>query len=51
MFRRVEVATSPLQMHNVMGLGLKLVGVKCVDCVVIAVRVWRPKAVLPPVYP
>ena len=34
-----------------MGRGLKLVGVGCVGCVVIVVRVWRPKAVLPPVHP
>ena len=34
-----------------MGCGLKLVGVRAVGCVAIVVRVWRPKAALPPVHP
>ena len=50
-YRRVEVATRPLQIYNLMGHGFNLVRVGCESCVVIVVRVWRPKAVLPPVHP
>ena len=45
MFRRVEVAKRRLWIHNVVGRGLKLVGVGFVGCVVIVARVRRPKAV------
>ena len=51
MFRRVDVSKCRLRIHNVVGRGLKLVGVGGVGCVAIVVRVWRLKAVLLPVHP